>query len=122
MTHVPYATTVHSLMYAMVCLRHDLSQVVSIVSRYMHDPGRDHWEAVKWILRYIKSIIDVDLVFKKDVMVSMSVSDTLILITLETLTNIGQQRDMCLHYLKHPGVLLYSLLSYCLLRRLSIWP
>jgi len=33
----------------------------------MHDPDRDHWKAVKWILWYIKCIIDVDLVFKKDV-------------------------------------------------------
>jgi len=66
-THVPYASAVGSLMYAMVCIRLDLSQVVSIVNRYMHDPRRGHWEAVKWILRYIKGTIDISLVFKKDV-------------------------------------------------------
>ena len=33
----------------------------------MHDPGRGHWEAVKWILWYIKGIIDIGLIFKKDV-------------------------------------------------------
>jgi len=32
----------------------------------MHDPDRGHWETVKWILRYIKSTKDVDLVFEKD--------------------------------------------------------
>ena len=32
----------------------------------MHDPDRGHWEAVKWILRYIKGIIDIELVFEKD--------------------------------------------------------
>jgi len=42
MTHVPYAITFGSLMYAMVCIRSDLSQVVSMISRYMHDPRRDH--------------------------------------------------------------------------------
>jgi len=32
----------------------------------MQDPNRDHWEAVKWILRYIKGTIDVSLIFEKD--------------------------------------------------------
>ena len=47
MSHIPYASTICSLMYAMVCMRPDLSQVVSMVSRYIHDPGKDHWEAVR---------------------------------------------------------------------------
>ena len=50
-----------------MCTRPDSSQVVSIVSRYMHDPGRGHWEEVKWILWYIKVIIDIGLIFKKDI-------------------------------------------------------
>ena len=68
MTRVPYASAVGSLMYVMVCTRPDLSQTVSIISRYMHDPGRGHWEAVKWVPRYIKGTIDVGLVFEKDFM------------------------------------------------------
>jgi len=32
----------------------------------MHDPDRGHWEAVNWVLRYIKGTIDVSLVFEKD--------------------------------------------------------
>ena len=39
MTHVPYASVVGSLIYAMVCTMPDLSQVVSIASKYMQDPG-----------------------------------------------------------------------------------
>ena len=34
----------------------------------MHDPGRGQWEAVKWVLRYIKGAIDVGLVFENDYM------------------------------------------------------
>ena len=34
----------------------------------MHDSGQRHWEAVKWILWYIKGTIDVGLVFEKDSM------------------------------------------------------
>ena len=47
MTRVSYASAVGSLMYAMVCTRSDLSQAVSMISKYMHDPGKSHWEAVK---------------------------------------------------------------------------
>ena len=47
---VPYPSVVGSLMYAMVCTRPDISQTVSIVSRYMHNPGKNQWLAVKWIL------------------------------------------------------------------------
>lgn len=53
-------------MYAMVCTRPDISQAVSIVSRYMHDPGKGYWQAVKWILRYILGTVDVGLVFQQD--------------------------------------------------------
>ena len=44
MTHVPYASAVGSLMYVIVCTRPGLSQAVSMINRYMHDPGRGHWE------------------------------------------------------------------------------
>ena len=47
MIHVPFASAVDSLMYEMVCTYPDLSQVVSVVSRYMHDPDKGNWEAVK---------------------------------------------------------------------------
>jgi len=62
MTHVPYASAVGSLMYAIVCTKPDLSQVVSMISKYMHDSGKGHWAVVKWVLRYIKGTIDIDLV------------------------------------------------------------
>jgi len=65
MTHVPYTNPVGSLIYTMMCTRPDLSHTVSMVSRYMRDPDRGHWEIVKWILRYIKGTIDVGLVFEK---------------------------------------------------------
>ncbi|KAH9725397.1 hypothetical protein KPL70_007865 [Citrus sinensis] len=66
MARVPYASVVGSLMYAMVCTRLDISQAVSMVSRYMHNPGKNQWLAVKWILRYLYGTIDVGLLFKKD--------------------------------------------------------
>jgi len=58
MSHAPYFSVVGSLMYAMVRTRPYLSHAVSVVTRYMHNPGRDHREAMKWILRYVKGSID----------------------------------------------------------------
>lgn len=66
MAQVPYANAVGALMYAMVCTRPDISHAVSMVSRYMHDPGKDHWQAVKWILRYIHGTVNQGLKFERD--------------------------------------------------------
>ena len=66
MAKVPYANAVGSLMYAMVCTRPDISQAVSVVSRYMHNPGKGHWQAVRWILRYLQNTLDVGLTFEQD--------------------------------------------------------
>ena len=66
MAYVPYVSVVGSLIYAMVCTRPDISQAVSKVSRYMHNPSKDHWLAVKWILRYLYRTVNVGLLFKKD--------------------------------------------------------
>ncbi|KAK8931207.1 hypothetical protein KSP39_PZI016896 [Platanthera zijinensis] len=62
---VPYASAVGCLMYAMICTRPDIAQAVSVVSRYMGNPGRQHWEAVKWILPYLKGTPDVGLLFRR---------------------------------------------------------
>lgn len=38
----PYVSAVGCLMYSMVCTRPDLAQVLSVVSRYMANPGKPH--------------------------------------------------------------------------------
>nr|GEW05890.1 Gag-Pol polyprotein [Tanacetum cinerariifolium] len=43
----------------------DIAHVVGVVSRYMVEPSRKHWEAVKRILRYIKGTSDVALCFEE---------------------------------------------------------
>jgi hypothetical protein len=54
MYRVPYSSTVGSLMYAMVCTRPDIAHAVGVMRRYMNNPGKEHWEAIKWILRYLR--------------------------------------------------------------------
>ena len=55
MDKVPYASAIGSLMYAMVCTRPDIAHSVGVVSRFLSNPGKKHWAAVKWILRYLHS-------------------------------------------------------------------
>jgi hypothetical protein len=52
MSRVPYSSIVGILMYAMVCTRPDIAHGVGVVSRYMKNLGKEHREAIKWILRY----------------------------------------------------------------------
>jgi hypothetical protein len=54
MSKVPYCSVVGSLMYAKVCSRPDLSYAMSIVSRYMSNPGKEHRSAVQWIFRFLR--------------------------------------------------------------------
>ncbi|CAL1380604.1 unnamed protein product [Linum trigynum] len=66
MSRVPYASAVGSLMYAMVCTRPDLAHVVSVVSRFMIQHGKKHWQAVKRIFQYLKGTPDVGIGFGSD--------------------------------------------------------
>ena len=52
-------------MYAMVCSRPDLPHAISLVSRYMSNPGKEHWRAVQWIFRYLRGTADSYLKFGK---------------------------------------------------------
>ncbi|GKD86759.1 retrovirus-related pol polyprotein from transposon TNT 1-94 [Tanacetum coccineum] len=63
MKTVPYSSAVRSLMYAMVCTRPNLAHAVSMVSRFMANPGKAHWKVVKWILRYLKCVSNICLVY-----------------------------------------------------------
>ena len=53
MAKVSYPSTIGRLMYLMVCMRPDIGHAVRVVSRFMSNPGKAHWAAVKWILRYL---------------------------------------------------------------------
>ena len=61
----PYSSAVCSVMYAMIGTRPDVAYAMGLVSRFMSRPGEMHWEAVKWILRYLKGLRDLNFVFTK---------------------------------------------------------
>ena len=64
MSHVPYASVVGSLMYAMVCTRPDIAHAVGVLSRFMSNPGKEHWTEVKQVFRYLRGTSDYGLCYQ----------------------------------------------------------
>jgi hypothetical protein len=64
MERYPYKSAVGSLMYAMTGTRPDIANAVSLVSRFMSNPGLQHWQAVKRILRYLKGTRELGITFR----------------------------------------------------------
>ena len=46
------------LTYASTATRPDIAAAVSILTQFMAKPGKQHWEGVKRVLRYIKGTLD----------------------------------------------------------------
>ncbi|XP_073271570.1 secreted RxLR effector protein 161-like [Primulina huaijiensis] len=63
MKSVPYSNAVGSVMYSMMSTRPDIAYGLGLVSRFMSKPSREHWQAVKWLLRYLKGTSKLKLVY-----------------------------------------------------------
>jgi hypothetical protein len=63
MSKVSYSGDIGSLMYAMLCSRPDLSYAMCLVSRYIANPGKEHWNTVKWNFRYMQGTSNACLQF-----------------------------------------------------------
>ena len=63
MSKIPYTSAIGSLMYAMICTRPDIAHAVGVVSWFLTNPGKEHWEAMKWILRYLRGTSKVCMCF-----------------------------------------------------------
>ena len=61
MEGVSYKARVGSLMYALVATRADIAFAVSTVSPFMSKVGPRYWMAIKYIMRYLKDILDFKL-------------------------------------------------------------
>ena len=42
MDMITYASAIGSIMYNMLCTRHDIAHALSVTSRYQADPGLEH--------------------------------------------------------------------------------
>ena len=63
MRAVPYREAVGALNWVAVGTRPDIAFVVGQLARFMENPGRVHWEAVKRVFRYLKGTQDWKLVY-----------------------------------------------------------
>jgi transposase InsO family protein len=63
MQGIPYRAIIGSLMYLMVSTRPDIAAAVGMLSRFLENPGRSHYEAAKRVLRYISKTRNMGLVF-----------------------------------------------------------
>ena len=63
MRKVPCASVVGSLMYVMVCTTPYITHAFGVINWFLTNPMREHWEVVKWILRYLRGTSRVCLCF-----------------------------------------------------------
>ena len=66
MRNISYQSAMGSLMYSMVGTRSDLAYAIGMVCRFMSNPFKIHWKAVKWILRYVRGTTKMKLSFRKE--------------------------------------------------------
>jgi len=59
----PYASAIGSIMYAMLSTRLDVALAISLTNRFQSNPGKEHWNAVKNILKYLRRTKDLFLVY-----------------------------------------------------------
>ena len=56
-----YSQIIDSLMYLASVTRLDISFTVSKLSRFVSNPGDDHWKALERVMRYLKGTMDYEI-------------------------------------------------------------
>lgn len=59
----PYRSGVGSLMYLAMCTRPDLAHSVGVLSQHLERPGKQHWDALVHVFRYLKGTIHLGIKF-----------------------------------------------------------
>jgi len=57
MMKIPYREALGSLIWLQVAIRPDLAFTVGLLARFVHNPGKEHWRALKYIMGYMKGTI-----------------------------------------------------------------
>ena len=59
-----YQAAIGCLTYASIATRPDLSAAVGELSKFMSNPGKDHWSGIKRIMRYVKGTLNYGLQYE----------------------------------------------------------
>ncbi|UYV62601.1 hypothetical protein LAZ67_2001282 [Cordylochernes scorpioides] len=62
---VEYQSLIGSLIYLSVSTRPDISYAVSALGQFSNDPRRQHWNAAKRVLRYLKGTLGLKITYEK---------------------------------------------------------
>nr|GEX79134.1 hypothetical protein [Tanacetum cinerariifolium] len=65
MQNVSFASVVGSIIYVVRCTHHDVAFAQNITSQFQHNPGDLHWTTIKNILKYLRNIKDMFLVYEE---------------------------------------------------------
>ena len=57
----PYRSLIGCLMYITTCTRPDIAFVVTQLSRFLENPGTQHWKAAIRVLRYLNRLVSTAL-------------------------------------------------------------
>jgi hypothetical protein len=71
-----YRRLIGSLMYIAVATRPDIMHAISILSRYLTMPSKDHWRAGLRVLAYLSNTADLGIHYRKDNLRSMNDIDS----------------------------------------------
>ncbi|GJT02487.1 zinc finger, CCHC-type containing protein [Tanacetum coccineum] len=62
-SQLKYSRVIGYLIYAMTRTKPDIAFVVGKWSRYTSNPGTQHWQAIQWVLKYLKKTMDYNLTY-----------------------------------------------------------
>lgn len=53
MVRMPYVNAIGRIIYVMVCTIPNLAYAINVISTFMANPEKLHWQEVKWVLSYL---------------------------------------------------------------------
>lgn len=75
MKRTSYTLVVGSLMYAMVYTRPNIAYAIGTRTHFLSNLGKEHWNAIRWIMRYWYGAFDLKLPLVEDKLALVGFTD-----------------------------------------------